>query len=123
MPKTETSVVTIKEAASKFVASMQETGKSPATLYRYGMDTEIVVGFFNGANELSKINAGRVALFIKSDPVNKLKDGKPKAKPTIDRTIRVLRQFFEYCVAQGWIEKAPMPKPKPSSNSQPDEDA
>ena len=37
---------------------------------------------------------------------------KPKAKPSIDKTRRVLRLALCWAVEQGWLEKAPLPETK-----------
>jgi hypothetical protein len=44
--------------------------------------------------------------------VTLLKSGKPKAKPSVDKTRRVLRLALVWAVEQGWIEKAPLPEVK-----------
>ena len=105
-------ISTNKEAAAKFMESLKADGKKDSTVYRYNMDLELVVGFFGPDNEIGKVMPARVGLFLKSPALLEMKSGKPKSKATIDRTIRAMRQFFDYCVSEGIIDKSPMPKQK-----------
>jgi hypothetical protein len=43
---------------------------------------------------------------------------KPRAKPTVDKTVRVLRMFLVWAHVSGRIDKLPLPKGAPMGRSQ-----
>jgi len=51
-----------------------------------------------------------VQRYFDSDAVLKLKNGRPKAVPSHQKTKRVLRLALCWAEAEGWIEQAPIPQ-------------
>jgi len=59
---------------------------------------------------LSEITAERVQTYFDCKRVTKLKSGKAKAKPSIDKTRRVLRLALVWAEEAGLVAKAPIPE-------------
>ena len=55
--------------------------------------------------------------FLKSDELLKLTNGGARAKPTVDKTQRVMRMFFVWCLETGRLKKLPLPKSTPMGRS------
>ena len=55
---------------------------------------------------------------MKSDTLLRLPGGKERAKPTVDKTVRVLRMFLVWARETGRIAKLPLPKDTPMGRSE-----
>lgn len=115
--------ITVGQAAQAWLESLADAGgkrggeSKESTVYRYGKDVELVVGFFGSDNLIKNVLPARVAIFLRSDALLKLtlKSGevRVKAPPTVTRTTLVLRRIFEHALKQDWIEKLPWPQAMP----------
>jgi len=108
---------TIHNAAEAFLGHLREQGKKDRTLYTYRKDLEIVEVFFGGDKKVSSIRTPQVGKFFKSDTLLKLPSGKERAKPTLDKTIRVFRMFLVWAKETGYIADLPLPKDTPMGHS------
>ena len=100
---------TIKQASIEYLEYLKTQGKSERTIYTYGKDFEQIMAFFGEEKEINKILIPHVGKFLKSDELLKKKD-LDRAKPTIDKTIRVFRMFMEWAKEKGYIESVPLVK-------------
>ena len=100
---------TIKQASIEYLEYLKTQGKSERTIYTYGKDFEQIMAFFGEEKEINKILIPHVGKFLKSDELLKKKD-LDRAKPTIDKTIRVFRMFMEWAKEQEYIENVPLVK-------------
>lgn len=106
----------LKEATAKFKDHLKALGKSDRTIFTYGKDLEQIEEFFGVDTAMGKINPQRIAKFLKSDIALKCKrkgelvDRQPR---TVDKLIRLTRQFFIWATDQKIIEKNPLPKSVP----------
>ncbi|MFH2113683.1 MAG: hypothetical protein ABIJ86_04165 [Spirochaetota bacterium] len=89
-----------------------------ATLYTYGKDFEQIEAFFGAGRNLAGILTPHVGKFFKSDALLKLPNGKKRAKPTVDKTRRVIRMFLIWAKETGRVDKLPLPKDTPLGRSQ-----
>jgi len=55
--------------------------------------------------------------FFKSDTLLKLPSGKERAKPTLDKTVRVFRMFLVWAKDTGHLAGLPLPKDTPMGHS------
>ena len=104
---------TLHEAAQAFLEHLRGQGKTERTLYTYGKDFEQIEAFFGAERKLTSILTPHVGKFFKSDALLKLPSGKERAKPTVEKTKRVLRMFLVWAQETGRIEKLPLPKGTP----------
>ena len=85
---------TLHEAAKAYIEHLRTQGKTERTLYTYGKDFEQIEAFFGPERKLTSILVPHVGKFFKSDALLKLSSGKERAKPTVEKTKRVLRMFL-----------------------------
>ena len=108
---------TIHEAAEAFLGYLREQGKKERTLYTYRKDLELVEAFFGGDKKMSSIRTPQVGKFFKSDTLLKLPTGRERAKPTLDKTVRVFRMFLVWAKDTGQLADLPLPKDTPMGHS------
>ena len=113
---------TIHDAAQAFLEHLREQGKKERTLYTYGKDFQVIEGFFGGDKPLASIRTPQVGKFFKSDHLLKMPSGpdgiqKPRAKPTVDKTVRVFRMFLVWAKETGRLAELPLPKDTPMGYS------
>ena len=104
---------TLHQAAHAYLEHLKGLGKSERTLYTYGKDVEQVEAFFGADRKLATIVPAQVGKFFRSDELLKLPSGKERAKPTIEKTVRVVRMFLVWAKETGRISKLPLPKGMP----------
>ena len=110
---TTTSAGTLHAATQAYLDHLRQTGKKDRTLYTYGRDFQQIEAFFGADKPLVSIRAMQVGKFLKSDALLKLPSGQERAKPTVDKTVRVLRMFLVWAKETGLIQALPLPKDTP----------
>ncbi len=103
--------VTLKDIGDGYIASLQAREASPGTLFSYTMELRLAADQLGEDTSAKKLTAKMIEAFFESDRVTKKRNGKAKAKPSIDKTRRVLRQALLWAEEAGLIEKAPVEKP------------
>lgn len=108
---------TLHQATQAYLAHLRSQGKKERTLYTYGKDFEQIEGFFGAERKLSAILTPHVGKFFKSDVLLKLRGGRERSQPTVEKTKRVLRMFLIWARETGRIDKLPLPKDTPMGRS------
>lgn len=101
--------VSLTALGERFLKHLEAIGKSRATVFSYSIDVGLFCRELGTEMDVATITADRFAEFFASDAVTKTRTGKPKSKLTIDKSRRVARQVLEFAVADGIIEKSPVP--------------
>ena len=119
---------TIHDAAQAYLEHLCQQGKKERTLYTYAKDFDLIEGFFGGDKPLASIRTPQVGKFFKSDHLLKMPSGpdgiqKPRAKPTVDKTVRVFRMFLVWAKKPGRLAELPLPKDTPMGYSRKKEQA
>ncbi len=104
---------TLHEAAQAYLEHLRAQGKKERTLYTYGKDFQQMEAFFGEDRKLKTILPPHVGKFLKSDELLRLPSGGERAKPTVEKTIRVLRMFLVWAKETGRVAKLPLPKDLP----------
>ena len=104
--------VTLAMLAGQFLEHLERQDKSHGTLFSYGIELKTACKELGGDTLIASLTPEQVAAYFESPRVTLLKSGKPKAKPSIDKTRRVLRLALVWAVEQGWLESAPLPETK-----------
>src|SRR5215831_14898403 len=102
--------ITLAELAERFLKHLEQAGKSRGTTFSYQMDLEIAKAALGAQMSISAVTAEQVQKYFESDAVTKTRKGRAKAKPTIDKTRRVLRLALAWAAEKKLIEKAPVPE-------------
>jgi site-specific recombinase XerD len=113
---------TLHQATQAYLKHLKNQGKKEATLFTYGKDLEQIETFFGADRKLNGIRIPQVGKFMKSDALLKLPSGKKRAKPTVEKTKRVLRMFLIWAKETGRINKLPLPKDTPMGRSSKEDD-
>ena len=108
---------TFHEAAQAYLEHLRAQGKKDRTLYTYGKDFQQMEAFFGADRKLRTILPPHVGKFLKSDDLLRLPSGAERAKPTVDKPVRVLRRFLVWAKETGRLEKLPLPKDLPMGRS------
>jgi site-specific recombinase XerD len=108
---------TLHDAAQVYLEHLRKQGKKEATIYTYTKDLQQIESFFGADRKLSAILPAHVGRFFRSDALLKLPSGKKRAKPTVDKTMRVFRMFLVWALETGRIDKLPLPKDTPMGRS------
>jgi len=108
---------TLHEATQAYLEHLRVQGKKERTLFTYSKDCEQIEAFFGADKKVRAILVPHVSKFLKSDALLRLPKGKDRAKPTVDKTIRVLRMLLEWAKDTGRIAKLPLPKNLPMGRS------
>jgi hypothetical protein len=109
--------ITLHEGAQAYIEHLRAQGKKDRTLYTYGRDLQQMEAFFGEDKKLKSILSPHVGKFLKSDELLRLPNGTERAKPTVEKTVRVLRMFLLWAKETGRIDKLPLPKDLPLGRS------
>jgi len=101
---------TLTDVATGYLTWMEEQGKSEGTISSYRMELRTALDELGAETPVADLTPDRVGEFFDCARVTKLRSGKAKAKPSIDKTRRVLRLALVWAVEAGLIEKAPVPE-------------
>ena len=104
------SQITLKDALGKFLEHLKAAGKKERTLFTYGKDVDVIVGFFGDGRKLAALRAADVGRFLKSDALLKKPSGAARAEPTVKQIVRVLRMMLEWAQSEGLVDAVAFPK-------------
>jgi hypothetical protein len=102
--------LTLAQLAEGYLHWMEEAGKSAGTTASYGMELKTAMGALGAETRVADLTVEQVQTYFDSKKVTRLKSGKEKAKPSIDKTRRVLRLALCWAEDRKLIEKAPIPE-------------
>ena len=102
---------TLADLCRRYIQHMEKEGKSPGTVSSYTAELKLACKHLGAETRISAITANKVQAYFEGDAVTKLRSGKPKAKPSIDKTRRVLRLALAFAVSQKLIAATPIPEP------------
>ncbi|MCC7173379.1 MAG: hypothetical protein IT459_23240, partial [Planctomycetes bacterium] len=83
--------ITLGELSERYIKGLEERGAGPGTALSYSMELRLAQKHLGAATPVGLITADHVRAYFESDPVTKTRAGVLKAKPTIDKSRRVLR--------------------------------
>ena len=102
--------VTLEDLAARYLTHLEEEGKSPGTTFSYRLELILAMTEIGKDTKIVDLTPAKVLDFYACDRVTKTRTGRMKAKPSIDKTRRVLRFALCYAETAGLIEKAPLPE-------------
>ena len=106
--------ITLGYLAREYVRHLEEVDKSPATVFGYKMDLDLALAEMGADTPLAVLTEDWVRKYFDSERVTRTKTGHLKAKPTVDKTRRVLRLALTWAVEKGWLAVVPIPSAAPS---------
>jgi site-specific recombinase XerD len=102
--------MTLGQLATRYIDSLEEAGKSEGTMFSYRIELRTALKQLGEDTLISSLTADDVRRYFESEPVMKLKSGRPKAMPSYLKTQRVLRLALCFAVERKWLESAPLPE-------------
>jgi hypothetical protein len=102
--------LTLADLAERYVAHMEEAGKSAGTSASYGLELKTALAELGADTKLADLAPEQVLAYFASKRVTKKKNGKHKSPLSIAKTQRVLRLALVWAVEKKLIEKAPLPE-------------
>jgi hypothetical protein len=109
-PKAATADITLEALAAKYLAHMEEVGKSAGTTFSYRLELITALDVLGKDTLLSALTPTQVLEFNTSDRVMRTRTGVAKARPTFVKTQRVLRLALQWAQDSGLIDAAPLPE-------------
>jgi hypothetical protein len=106
--------LTVEELCGQYLASLDREGAGTGTIASYGAELNVAMNSLGKDTLASALTPDQIGAFFTSDIVTKTRTGKPKAKPTVDKSRRVLRQALVFAEREKLIEKAPLPEQQPA---------
>jgi hypothetical protein len=101
---------TLADLSEKYLTHLAEGEWSGGTISSYSMELRTAQIELGAETLVSDLTPEKVQGYFESKRVTKLRSGKAKAKPSVDKTRRVLRLALVWAVEAGLIEKAPLPE-------------
>jgi len=102
--------LTLADLAERYVAHLEESGKSAGTSASYGLELKTALDELGADTKLADLTPEQVLAYFASKRVTKKKNGKHKSPLSIAKTQRVLRLALVWAVEKKLIEKAPLPE-------------
>jgi hypothetical protein len=109
-PKAATSDITLEDLAGRYLAHLEDVGKSNGTLFSYKLELVTALDEIGRETKLADLTPTRVLEYFNSDRVMRTRTGAAKAAPTFKKTRRVLRLALVWAQDAGLVEKAPLPE-------------
>lgn len=100
---------TMAEFAEAYLKHLEAVGKSRSTVFSYSIDLGLAVRELGAETRLKSLTAKKVGAFFESYAVTTTRTGRDKAKPTVDKTRRILRLALTWGAETGLIPGAPLP--------------
>jgi hypothetical protein len=101
--------MTLEQLAVAYVGQLEKDEKSAGTIFSYTQELRTALKELGAETKIASLTAKQVQTYFDCDRVTKLKTGKPKAQPSIDKTRRVLRLALVFAVQKKWLAEAPLP--------------
>ena len=108
--------ITLGELAENYLGHLEESGRGHGTLFSYGIELKMAIRELGDGTMVSSLTTKKVKAYFLSDAVTKTRAGKPKAKPTVDKTRRVFRLALTWLEEIEVLAKAPVPDMKEKVN-------
>ncbi len=100
---------TLHDMAEGYLGWIDKEGAGDGTISSYGAELKLAMRELGDKTLLAELTAERVGEYFESAPVTLTRSGKRKAKPTIDKSRRVLRLALMWAKDEGLINVAPIP--------------
>src|SRR6185436_17735771 len=102
--------LTLAGLAERYVAHLEEDGKSAGTAASYGLEMKTALAELGAVTKLADLKPEHVVGYFASKRVLRKKNGKHKSPLSIAKTQRVLRLALVWAEEKRLIEKAPLPE-------------
>lgn len=109
-PEVTASEATLEALAEGYLEHLADIGKSQGTVLSYRMELVTALAELGRETLVSDLTPDRVLEFFVSDRVTKTRSGVLKARVSVLKTQRVLRQALVWAQETGLVAKTPLPE-------------
>jgi hypothetical protein len=113
--------LTLADLSERYLRHMEEEGKTPGTCASYAMELKVARDELGAETPVADLTPDRIQAFNESARVTLLRSGRPKAKPSVDKTRRVLRLALAWATGAGLVG-APAAAPRKRRRVEPELD-
>ncbi len=104
--------ITLYDVSERYLAWLDADGAGDGTIASYGMELKLAQRELGETTLISDLTPEKIQAYFNSDAVTKTRTGAVKAKPTVDKTRRVIRLALVWAAAEKLIDFAPIPESK-----------
>ena len=108
--KAASAEATLDALAEGYLAHLEASGKSNGTIFSYRLELAVAQDELGAETRLANLTPEKVLAFFVSDRVTKTRTGVLKARVSVLKTQRVLRQALVWAAEQGLVAAAPLPE-------------
>lgn len=101
--------ITLAELSDRYIRALEDAGKSQGTAFSYRLELALAQKELGAETLLRDLTPERVREFFECARVCRTRGGVLKARVSVEKTKRVLRQALVWAQAAGLIEVAPLP--------------
>lgn len=101
--------VTLAQTAEGYLRSLEDAGKSQGTVFSYRLELVMALSELGTETAIAELTTERVQAFFESDRVTKTRTGVEKARVSVLKTRRVVRQMLVWAAEAELVEHAPVP--------------
>jgi hypothetical protein len=102
--KVASAAITLAELADRYAHHLAQAGKTLGTQFSYRMELNTALEELGPKTPITTLTTEQVQDYFRCERVTKTRGGREKARPTIDKTRRVLRLALVWAAEQGQIE-------------------
>jgi hypothetical protein len=95
--------ITLTDLSERYLRHMEEEGKTPGTCASYAMELKVARDELGAETLVADLTADRIQAFNECPRVTLLRSGRPKAKPSVDKTRRVIRLALAWATEAGLV--------------------
>lgn len=108
-PKPAAGDITMAELSDRYIRALEDAGKSQGTAFSYRLELALAQKEIGAETLLRDLAPQRVQEFFECARVTKTRGGVLKARVSVEKTKRVLRQALVWAQETGLIDIAPLP--------------
>jgi len=102
---------TLSELTDRYLRALEDLGKAAGTCFSYRIELALAQRVLGADTLVSALTPERVKAFFECDAVTKTRTGVLKARVSVLKTQRVLRQALVWAERSSLVAKAPLPEP------------
>lgn len=107
--------ITLAELSDRYISALEDAGKSQGTAFSYRLELALAQKELGAETLVRDLTPERVHEFFECARVTKTRGGVLKARVSVEKTKRVLRQALVWSAIAGLVETAPVPVQTPAT--------
>jgi hypothetical protein len=101
---------TLADAFAGYLATLERDGRTESTIFAYGMELKTAASILGEHTLLADLTPEKIRAYFEHQKVLQTRTGQPKARPTVDKTRRVLRLALLWAAENRMVDRVPLPE-------------